>query len=343
MTVLNTAVVVASKLKKFSDLTTEGSLVELTRDVRVEPLVLVDSTIRDLEFMPRVMNTVLNLFTGFYLQGVSVQTQIGNIAVRRHLDQLNPNRDPGAFNVSFESMPVASDYRHRLPNVKTALETHNNSEAVAKDVNLAVGKIIDVTLEIEGKQVKLPILIRLATAPINPRVFVAAMSLGSRKNTLTERWHRMRAGELTLIGDLLLCNDLIDMHKANLKNDTTGFYAEMVRRRRNNKIAALRTEKPSLAAASNIAVIGDATLAQLERELGGKISNQQTRNGLFLESSMMILAVVNAERETITFYYRGIPTPTVLTLRELSSSAKGTGDDIMLIMRALLDNKSPAL
>lgn len=343
MSALNTAIVVAGKLKQYHDLTTEGSLVELTRDVRVEPLVLVDSTIRDLEFMPRVMNTVLNLFTGFYLQGVSVQTQIGSIAVRRHLDQLNPNRDPGSFNVSFESLPVVSDYKHKLPNVKAALETHNSSEAVAKDVNLAVGKIVDVTLEIEGKQVKLPILIRLATAPISPKVFVSAMSLGSRKNTLAERWHRMRAGELTLIGDMILCNDLIDLHKSNLKNDTTGFYAEMVKRRRNNKIAAMRTEKPSLAAASNIAVIGDATLAQLERELGGKISNQQTRNGLFLESSMMLMVVVNSEREVVTFYYRGIPTPTVLTIRELNSSAKGNGDDIMLIMRSLLDNKAPAL
>lgn len=343
MTALNTAVVVASKLKQYADLTTEGSLVELTRDVRVEPLVLVDSTIRDLEFMPRVMNTVLNLFTGFYLQGIAVQSQIDNIAVRRHLDQLNPNRDPGAFNVSFESMPVVSHYKHKLPNVKGALEAHNSSEAVAKDVNLAVGKIVEVSLNINGEQIKLPVLIRLATAPIHPKVFVSAMSLGSRKNTLVERWHRMRAGELTLIGDLMLCNDLIDLHKSNLKNDTTGFYAEMVKRRRNNKIAAMRTEKPSLAAASNIAIVSDVTLANLERELGGKVSNQATRNGLFLESSMMILIVVNSERESVTFYYRGIPTPTVLTLRELSSSAKGSGDDIMLIMRALLDNKAPAL
>lgn len=343
MVAINTALAVVNKIGKTAGLVDEGSLIDLTKDVRVEPLVLVGSDIRDLDFMPKVMNTVLNLFSGFYLQAVSIQTQIGGVEVRKHLDALNPNRHVGGINVSFESLPTPADYAHKFPNVRTSIEAHNSSESGAKDVVLSVGKIIDVTLDIEGKRVKLPVMIRLATAPISPKIFVSAMSLGSRKNTLIERWHRMRAGELTLIGDLVLCNDLIDIHKSNLKNDTSGFYAEMVRRRRNNKVAALQTEKPSLAAASNIAIISTDTLALLERELGGKLSNLNTRNNLFVESSMMIILVIDPEREYLTFYYRGIPTPTVLTLRELASSAKGSGDDIMLIMRALLDNKAPAL
>ena len=343
MTTINTALSVVSKVKAYADLTSEGSLIELTKDVRVEPLVLVGSDLRALEFMPKVMNSVLNLFAGFYLQAVSIQAQIGGIQVRKHLDPLNPNREYQPLTVSFEGFPTVADYAYRLPNVRASLEAQNNNDALSKDVNLAVGKLIDISIEVDGKSVKVPVMIRLATAPISPKVFVAAMSLGSRKNTLMERWHRMRAGELTLIGDLVLCNDLIDLHKSNLKNDTTGFYAEMNRRRRNNKLTALQTGKPSLAAASNIAVISSETAAQLERELGGKLTNANTRNGLFAESSMMIMLVVDTQREFITFFYRGIPTPTVLTFRELNNTAKGSGDDIMLIMRSLLDNKAPAL
>lgn len=345
MTTLNTALAVVSKVQQTARLMSESSLIEQTEVARVEPLCLVDSGIRAQEIMPSLMNTVLNLFSGFYLQAISIQTQIGSVQVRKHLDQLNPNRDTGSFNVSFESLPTAADYRYKLPNVRASLEaaSHNTSDVVTKEVNLAVGKVIDVTITVEDKQFKIPVMIRLATAPISPKVFISAMSIGSRKNTFIERWHRMRAGELTLIGDLLWCNDLIDTHKSTLKNDTSGFYAEMHRRRRNNKIAALRTEKPSLASASTISIISTQTATALERELGGKLNNVQTRNALFGESGMMLMIVADTEREMVTFYYRGIPTPTVLTFRELKGASKGSGDDIMLIMKALLDNKSPAL
>lgn len=68
------------------------SLIDVTRQLRVEPLTLVDQDCLLLDALPEVMQSLLSIFAGYYLQAVAVTMQVGDIHVGRHLDRINPNR-----------------------------------------------------------------------------------------------------------------------------------------------------------------------------------------------------------------------------------------------------------
>ena len=48
-----------------------GSIIEFTRGTRVEPLTLVDMRSTQLPYIDDVLNTLLNMVCGYYLQGLS--------------------------------------------------------------------------------------------------------------------------------------------------------------------------------------------------------------------------------------------------------------------------------
>lgn len=83
--------------RKIEDIWRAGkseSLIDYTRPTRVSPLCLVDSDVVFDDIMPSVMQTSLSLFAGYYLQAWSISMNVGQIDVMRHLDKLNPNRNP---------------------------------------------------------------------------------------------------------------------------------------------------------------------------------------------------------------------------------------------------------
>ena len=71
-----------------------GSLIEYTGSARVEPVTLLDSSLRHQLYMTDVLQSVVSIFSGYYLQAVALSCNIGNIDTMRLLDKLNPKRDP---------------------------------------------------------------------------------------------------------------------------------------------------------------------------------------------------------------------------------------------------------
>ena len=78
-------------LNNVRELRTE-SLVEHTKMTRVEPIVLFDETMRLQSYAPDIMEALVNIFCGYYLQAVAVSVNIGNVEVRKLLSKLDPNR-----------------------------------------------------------------------------------------------------------------------------------------------------------------------------------------------------------------------------------------------------------
>lgn len=84
---------VASIVKTLATNQKNDSLVQFTSVLRVEPVTMIDSQLERAEYLPDVLQTLLSLFCGFYLQAVACMTNVGQINVLRMLDTLNPNRD----------------------------------------------------------------------------------------------------------------------------------------------------------------------------------------------------------------------------------------------------------
>lgn len=343
---------------------TSDSYVDYTKNLRIEPIVLVDTTIQNQEVASNLLSVLTNVFSGYVLQAFTVSATIGNIQVSRHLDKLNPNRSIGDSLVgTFADAVSTESHMFRLPNYKQPNKAyHHGLEAsfaddkanvtkhVTKDAigmlndipSLAVGKMLEVTLVKDGESLNFPISIRLAPVGVSPSIFRTVFGIGGNKNKPMERWHRWRSGELTFIGDLIWCNDLIDQHREALRQDKSGFYKQVLDSRRKNRISAIFSGQPSVASASNVACVTSATALEIEQELGGPLKSPKVREGLFKVGSLMLLAVLDPEWETATIYHRGIPLPTEVSFRDLKPLSKGNGPDIAEILKAYTAAKAPS-
>lgn len=359
-TVLQKIGAIANLLTKAQSSYKTVSLSEVTKLARVEPLTIVSKDCMNLEYLPDVLQTLTNIFTGYYLQAVALQTKIDNINIRKVLDRLNPDRD--FYHPAFESHKdiqtiSIENYKYSLP--RPALEESesaklarlqpipevsgpDSSKVLNENMNMAVGKMIEVTLQSGEQKVKIPVMVRLAPTVIPTQSIVHILALKTEDNSLVERFHMWRSGRIAFIKDFILCQDLIDQHKKALMNDESGVYNEIIRRVNNSKVYGAVSQNPSLVSASNIFVLSETAAEEVEQKLGGKLDNARIRQKAFENTYAMIIAVIDRNFERVTFYHRGIAASTDVSIRDIKSSNKTKGPDIMDIMSALAGGKAPS-
>jgi hypothetical protein len=368
-TVIQTISELAKKSAQYSSRVKPGSLVEFTQSARVEPLCILGSDVVNLEFMPLVMQSLQSIFTGYYLQAIALTTQVNSVKVIKVLDKLNPNRTADLSSMlsnAFESFKEANkkvlpnwrlateSYKWRLPTTKNvpalesemlALEADSNTQKVISELaNLSVGKMVDVQISGEdGGKMSIPISIRLIANRMPEPTLVHLMSLGSNDSSFKERYHAWRAGRLSFVKDLILCQDIITAHKKALMTDKDGVYSEIINRVNKNKIVSMQSGDVSLASASNLFVISQNTAEAIEQKLYGKLSNPKIREKIFNTTYAMIIVVVDPYTEKVTFYHRGIAAASTMSVGDLKVANKGSGPDVSEIMKAFMAGSSPSL
>lgn len=374
---------IATIVKSLATSQKNDSLVKFTSHLRVEPVTLIDKRLERVEYLSDVLQTLLSLFCGFYLQAVASMTNVGAINVVKMLDALNPVRDGamasasvvdainGSGGVGFLSHEDSAtepkhlglesfvssaargyakvtnpdvNYRNQHGTVEgKILEQGKNIKVASEAVNLAVGKLLDVTIENNGNKATFPVSVRLATAVVDSEVLTHILGASGQDNSFKERYHRWKAGDLQFWRDLVLCEDLIIQQKKLLMKDKTGAMAEINRRRATNSVAALATGTPSVASASALVVLSKDTALALERQNLGKFSDLGFRNKIMLDSLAMIMVVIDTDYESVTIYTRDIQLPNKFSLRELKTANKGSGPDVGEILKAYRIGQQPTI
>jgi len=350
------------------------SLSEATKLARVEPITVLSRDCMNLDYTSDVLQSVLNIFAGYYLQAVSLSARVGGVRIVKILDRLNPDRDSSGFFATMEShsspnLLLSDNYKYRLPrshmrvstegelldamydDVDTAEIIKNRNarpgsagtdyerEMFGKNVlneaaNLAVGKMLRVSVTVDEHTMEMPVNIRLAPAVIPNASVEHIVALKKEENSIMERYHAWRAGRLSFIRDLMLCQDLIDTHRKALMNDESGVYSEIIRRANNAKKYGLLTQNPSLVSASSIFVISEESAKNIERHLGGKLTNPRIRQKAFENTYGMLIIVIDREWERVSIYHRGVAASTEVSIRDIKAINKKSGPDIADIMRA---------
>jgi hypothetical protein len=338
------SVAAAADITGVSGALSAPSLIEVSR---------ATGQVEHLPYMTDVLQAVNSIFAGYYLQAATLSVNVGKVDVIKFLDRLNPSRDPWIGVLSAEALLLRADsYQTQLPVKGQPLGLENfgmeasaiseNAKELRESTNLSVGKTVEVTIGDGDNRASFPINIRLIASIIDPALLTHLLTEGSKDLSLTERWHAYRAGQIEFIRDLVLCQDLIDERKKMLMKDNKGQYAEILKRRRANNIASFITGKTSLATASNIVVISDATRKSIERSEGFKFSNAATRERIFKDTYLMLLVVIDPVHDYVTIYHRSIALPTELTVKSIKSSNKGGGADITDILKAYQLGNSPS-
>jgi hypothetical protein len=265
-------------------------------------------------------------------------------------------RDKVALEAAGKVDPKLAAAQAENAKLKEALNAANakgsHSSLDAKDVTklvsdltpLSVGKLYDVTLR-SGKEtavVKIAIRLLAKMVPTSSLIGIFAHNSVSDMD-LKERFHGWRSGRLSFFRDLVLCQDLIESHRNNIIKDKTNTYKEILDRETDGWFAGLIEKNPSVAIASNLALISSDTLDQIQDKMLGSIENPKIRREIFNTSNLMILGVVDKGFDRITFYHRGIAQSTEMGVRDIKVSNKGGGPDVSDILKAFLGGHAPSL
>ena len=396
-----------------------NSLPEFTGVSRVNPVVLVEDSLRGQSYIADILHTSCNITSAYYLMAVNMLADVGGVTVMEKLEQLNPNRDPVKYILSHSSkIPKVSmeatgdgvismeDFEQGLPfkdsgrlgakpkmvfddsrgcfvqastlsceaqweldpttgkmhKVNTTTVATDSTEVPAKPKvgmssgnkirdavvsisetsNLAVGKVLEVNIIINGESFSVPVVVTMDVRTTDSESMFHILSLWNRNDSLKERWHGFRSGELSFWRDLVMMRDIVDRNTKAMAKDRSGFVRSIVEQRTNNSAAAMISGKPSVNTCSSVLVFTTDTLRRAEQEAGYKFDDPVARFRVFEATMTMLIFVVDTEEEMVNIYHRGFKTFTRLHLKELKSSAKGAGPDIGEILKAYQLGRAPS-
>lgn len=365
---VTTLLTTVGKLPELFRAARSDSLIEYTRSLRAEPVVIVDSSIVNQPYMTDVMQSLVSIYAGYYLQAVAISCNVGKVDVVKLLEKINPSRSP-AENAGmligdiatdedgfygFESYKTAKGRRQwSLPNysaeARNVAEVHHaglarkTSEVASTVSNLSVGMLLDVEITDEGKSAVFPVSVRLIVSAIGKQALMSILTFGEKDNSVKERYHAWRAGQIELIRDNIFCQDLIDDYRRTMIKDSSGTYKAIRDRSNNNKIAALLSGTPSVATASNIVVMSTQTASELESHVGSPLTSYQTRQRIFESTYVMLMVVVDTQWEQVTIYHRGISKPTEVSIKQMKAINKSSGPDVAEILKAYQLGNNPTL
>lgn len=319
------------------------SLADVAKIARVEPITLISNNLVGVKELPDILSGILNIYATYYLQAINIlSAELVDIRILKILDKTNPDRDLKTLlasgYVGYESFDKESfktlsleGMKYRLPMTKkkVALEditdsifdtdTYLPEESLGTSVKKletferlgsAVGKVLEVKFRVpSGKgfeETSITTVIKLDTMIIPSDVIRTIITSNDEEITLGNRFKQAIYGRINFIKDFILASDLIKAHKRMMIKDPTGYYADMLKRINKSRIYSVLSGSPSLAGISSIIVISNEDEAEIQKKIGGKLTNKLTREIFFENTNAMLGVVVDKEWERVTVYVRDI-------------------------------------
>lgn len=179
----------------------------------------------------------------------------------------------------------------------------------------AVGKVMEVKFKAtQGDaprgtpptEITIPVAVKLDNMVIPNDVIGAILVSNKDEITLGPRFKDALNGRINFIKDFILCSDLIKTQKKTMIKDPTGAYAQLLKRINNSRIYSALSGNISLAGVSSIVVISDEDENLIQRHIGGKLTNENTRDMIFENTSAMMIVTVSEAWERVTIYVRDV-------------------------------------
>ena len=321
------------------------SLADIGKIARVEPITLISSNLTGCKDLYNILHGVLNIYAGFYLQAIHIlSAQLTDVRILKILDKTNPDRDLKTLLSSgytayenFKETKLSKNIRtlslehckYRLPMLNSDQKSSFATESIWKEedestlntsisklesfekLGAAVGKLIQVKFNVrnEGKtsdEISIPVSVKLDNMIIPSEVMHSIVAMNKEEITLGSRFKEALAGRIGFIKDFLLCSDLIKQQKKTMIKDPTGFYNTLLKRINNSRLYSALSGNISLAGISSVFVISEEDELEIQKKIGGKLTNQKTREMVFNNTSAMMLVCIDKSWERVSIYIRDI-------------------------------------
>lgn len=357
------------------------SLADISKIARIEPITLISSNLAGNKELYNILHGVLNIYAAYYLQAVHIlSAQLADVRILKILDKTNPDRDLKTLLTSgytaYESLDVNTSKnvktlslegcKFKLPMLKSDAQAAVGMESIFdEDANAslsssinkldtfeklgsAVGKVVELKFNVkkdgekDTQEVAIPVVIKLDSMVIPSEVIDRIMTSNKDEITLGSRFQDAITGRIRFIKDFILCSDLIKTQKKTMIKDPTGHYNQLLKRINNSKLYSALSGNISLAGISSIVVMSEQDEQEVQKLIGGKLTNQKTRDIVFNNTSAMMIVVVDSEWERVSIYVRDIDGFSQNSFDSFKSmSDKGT-NNIGDILKAFSLNNAPS-
>jgi len=249
----------------------------------------------------------------------------------------------------------SSDINIGMESIFDEDEENNLSTSIRKldtfeKLGSAVGKVIGLKFNVKNKgdnrgtgtEVEIPVVVKLDTMIIPAEVINRIMTINKDEITLGSRFKDAISGRISFIKDFLLCSDLIKAQKRTMIKDPTGYYSTLLKRINNSRLYSVLSGNISLAGISSIIVISEQDEQEVQRLIGGKLTNQKTRDIVFDNTSVMMIVVVDSEWERVSIYIKDIDGFSQNSFDSFKSMTDKNNNNIADILKAFTLNNAPS-
>lgn len=348
------------------------SISDVSKIARIEPITLVSSSLSSTKELYNVLHGVLNIYAAYYLQAVGIlSAQLADVRILKILDKINPDRDVKTLLTSgyiaaesfVNSTLTLKNCKYGFPVPGTTVATEHifdEDEGLHLGTSIqrletfeklgsAVGKVVEVKFKVRPADSKsvadettIPVVVKLDTMIIPSDVLSTILVSNKNEITLGSRFEQAIRGRIGFIKDFILCSDLIKTQKKTMIKDPTGAYAALLKRINNSRIYSALSGNISLAGVSSIVVISDEDENLIQRFIGGKLTNEQTRDIVFDNTSAMMIVVVSEAWERVTIYIRDTSSYSQSSFDAFKGSADKGNNNIGDILKSLTAGQAPS-
>lgn len=350
------------------------SLADISKIARVEPITLISSNLTGTKELYNILHGVLNIYAAFYLQAIHIlSAQLADVRILKILDKTNPDRDMKTLLTSgytaYENLNIKTlsleNCKFKLPMIATdkpsfAMESIFDEDAnnvltsstqkleTFEKLGSAVGKVMEVKFTVRGNdsknsdEITIPVVVKLDNMVIPADVIDQILTANADEITLGSRFKDALAGRIGFIKDFILCSDLIKSQKKTMIKDPTGYYNQLMKRINNSRMYSALSGNISLAGVSSIVVISEEDESFVQKQIGGKLTNEHTREIIFNNTSAMMIVVVDKEWERVSIYVKDIDGFSQNSFDAFKSMSDKGNNNITDIIKAFSLNNAPS-
>jgi hypothetical protein len=348
----------------------DTDLVRYSKPGRVDPLCLVDSSTLTIPFTSDVLKVGAKLFMAYYLTAISMDNKVGGISVKDRIGRFNPNPDlqgasaallsaldpEGVGRITVNQADLIDPHSAVLPGMSTMVPALESTDPKKPNINdkdqlisrvdtnkqiqqletLAVGSIVDLELNHDGKTVIVPIHFNMRPVGANPDNIISVMDFATYDGSAKARWRQFRAGEIRFWADVVAASDRVAAYQKAAAKDKTGFFQESADRTFGGLARAALSGETSPGAAAAILVVNKTTMDEFKRTHQQDMSQYATRERFFDASKIMLMFEIDEEWDVVRLYTRSVDAVNTYSIRDLKSAAKSDGgDDLKTLINAM--------
>lgn len=325
------------------------SLSERTAATRMSPTVMVERSITTLDaaVQTALIQTVTSIAGAHYSQAITLLSPSENAVKDLTVEQiLEPFSDQGGNVIEkaksylgiedFEGAKLM-DYGTEAAEkqARTRVRSSIDTSKQGVPVNLAVGKVITVTLQKGNRDIEIPVTITPMPRVMNSDQMLDILSSFGRDNSIMGRYNQWTTGQIKSTLDYAFALDLARTDRKLLLNDSDGLYKEYRNKQAGASVTAFITKRKPMNIASNIFIVSKAFSLSMESAMRSRLSKARDRKKFFKNTGGSMLIVVDPIKEVATFYHRGIEASGKYSFDEMmSNTSSPNGIDLNSVMKA---------